>query len=192
MHIVPPFKTAGSESSKLPGLSIPRSPTMFWSPAIFALTGLVGSGLGQFVPVPPVLVPSLGDTWQVGDLRTVEWCVHYHYNELTASQAEPIDVGVWRAYSSIMLAASLSPAFSSCHTTADLQRIPLSWQVRTTFCDSGHFIPLIACETDQPLAKGFPISQKIMNVIVPKVPTRKDYRIFRMYSFCPSSYASKC
>lgn len=34
---------------------------------------------------------------------------------------------------------------------------------------------------DYRLASGFPISQKLVNIIVPEVPTRKDYMIFSAY-----------
>ena len=44
--------------------------------SLLVLCGVLNGVLSQppiLPPVPPILVPSKGDLWTVGELRTVEW-----------------------------------------------------------------------------------------------------------------------
>ncbi|KAI0717378.1 hypothetical protein C8T65DRAFT_641256 [Cerioporus squamosus] len=115
----------------------PRGPFLL---ALAAVLNGVAAQHPTFAPVPPILVPSKGDKWNVGELRTVEWGLAAN-DPLTNSSGDPI-----------------------------LGFILLSY-------DSGDPLNPVLLE-GQRLASGFPLSQKMVNIIVPEVPTRQDYSIF--------------
>ncbi|KAI0717375.1 hypothetical protein C8T65DRAFT_571954 [Cerioporus squamosus] len=107
---------------------------------IVLFAGFLDAAFAQFPSPPPMLIPSKGDVWDVGELRTVEWGITPDIS-LTNSSGAP-----------------------------KLALIILGY-------DSGQARNPVLLESYQ-LASGFPISQKMVNIIVPAVPTRKDYAIF--------------
>ncbi|KAI0764948.1 hypothetical protein C8Q74DRAFT_1370835 [Fomes fomentarius] len=119
---------------------------MVWGPVVSALVllDLLNTVPAQIVqlpngPVPPILVPSSGDVWKVGELRTVEWGI----------KDEPLNDSSGNPYLGFLLLA---------YNSGDPD------------------MPVVLAS--HKLASGFSISQQIVNMIVPEVPTRKDYKIF--------------
>ncbi|KAI0682216.1 hypothetical protein C8Q76DRAFT_637241 [Earliella scabrosa] len=103
------------------------------------LLALSATAFAQFGPVPPILVPSQGDVWRVGELRTVEWGIQ---------------------------------GISLTNETGD----PILGFVVLQYYSGDPLNPVIL--GGQRLASDFPISQTMVNIIVPEVQTRNDYSIF--------------
>ncbi|RPD65496.1 hypothetical protein L226DRAFT_530919 [Lentinus tigrinus ALCF2SS1-7] len=120
---------------------------------VLVLTGLLNGALAQFGPLPPMLIPSKGDVWNVGELRTVEWGITSDTRLTNETSGAPLTAFVILAY------------------------------------DSGQVLNPVLLESYQ-LAAGFPVSQKMVNIIVPEVPTRKDYSIFMNFQGLGTSWSA--